>query len=439
MKRKFYEELAKWKKEKLHIPLMVVGARQVGKTYIIDQFCQENFDNYYYLNFMKEKEFVNLFDSIDSFEKKVEVLETLVGGSLRNNDKTVLFVDEVQQCESFIEALKFFNESNDTFNIICAGSLLGVALRRLNYSFPVGKVVIKYMYPLDFEEFLWATGNEKYIKEIKYSFNNNVVLPDIYHNYLIDQFYKFLYLGGMPNVVNNFITNEQNMALIDTDIIKNIVEAYFDDMSKYANNLKASRIRNIYSSIPSQLAKENQKFLFSQVDEKDNRKRDYISPLDWLIASKLVFLDYLVTKPEFPLKGFLDKESFKIYLSDTGILNSLLGISQKAYILDKDFSFKGIITENYVANELVKMGYDLFYWSRKGKNNGNAEIDFIIQKDNDIIPIEVKAGKNTQAKSLKVYMETFKPKYAIKLSSNNFSFNENIKDIPLYALFCLKD
>ena len=439
MKRKFYEELAKWRKEKLHIPLMVVGARQVGKTYIIDQFCQENFDNYYYLNFMKEKEFVNLFDSIDSFEKKVEVLETLVGGSLRNNDKTVLFVDEVQQCESFIEALKFFNESNDTFNIICAGSLLGVALKRLNHSFPVGKVVIKYMYPLDFEEFLWATGNERYIKEIKHSFNNNVALPDLYHNYLIDLFYKFLYLGGMPNVVNNFITNEQNMALIDTDIIKNIVEAYFDDMSKYASDLETIRIRNIYSSIPSQLAKENQKFLFSQVDKKDNRKRDYISPLDWLIASKLVFLDYLVTKPEFPLKGFLDKESFKIYLSDTGILNSLLGISQKAYILDNDFSFKGIITENYVANELDKMGYDLFYWSRKGKNNGNAEIDFIIQKDNDIIPIEVKAGKNTQAKSLKVYMETFKPKYAIRLSANNFSFNENIKDIPLYAVFCLKD
>ncbi len=436
MKRKFYNQLIQWKNNNLGVPLMVIGARQVGKTYIIEKFCEENFKNYYCLNFMKDKDFKQIFEQAGSFEKKVEILEAVIGVSLRNNKDTILFVDEVQECESFIESLKFFNESIDNFNIICAGSLLGVAVKRFKCSFPVGKVIIKYMYPLDFEEFLWATGNERFVPYIRSSFLSNEKVPDLIHNTLIELYYKFLYLGGMPVVIDNFIKQKMNMSLIDNNLIKYIIEVYFDDMSKYASNLETIRIRNIYRSIPSQLAKENQKFMFSLVDEKDNRKRDYISALDWLIASKLVFLCNQVTKPEYPLNGFIDNDAYKIYLSDTGILNSLLNISLKCYLLDQDFSYKGVITENYVANELIKMGYDLHYWSRKGKNNANAEVDFLFQKDNKIIPVEVKAGKNTQAKSLKVYMEHYNAEYAIRLSINNFNLSNGVKDIPLYALFC---
>lgn len=439
MKRKFYNELLAWKNNDLHVPLMVVGARQVGKTFIIQEFCKKNFNNFYFLNLMSEKNIVDLFASRDSFEKKIEALEVMLGGSIRNSDDTVLFVDEVQESEEFIEFLKFFNESSDNFNIICAGSLLGVALKRLSSSFPVGKVIIKNMYPLDFEEFLWAVNSEKTIEIIKRSFQNNEPLNETLHIELMNLLNKFLYLGGMPAVINNYLKQNTNLALIDTSVIEQIMSGYFNDMSRYAEEKDSIRIRNLYINIPSQLAKENQKFVFTNIDSKDNRKRDYITPLDWLLASKLVFNCSLVTKPEFPLKGFVDNDSFKLYLSDTGILNNLLEITPDVYLLDMPFSYKGVVVENYVASELIKMGYELFYWSRKGKNNGNAEVDFIIQNKLNVIPIEVKSGKNTQAKSLKFYNELFKPKLSIRISANNFSLNGNVKDIPLYALFCLRD
>lgn len=438
MKRKFYDILKVWKKKNNGVPLMVIGARQVGKTYIIDKFCQENYTNYYYINFMREKEFVNLFKEIKSYERRVDALESLIGGSIRNSEDTVLFVDEVQESEEFIETLKFFNEDNDKFNIICAGSLLGVALKRLECSFPVGKVEIKTMYPLDFEEFLIATGNERFISSIKNAYEKDEELPTIIHNKLLDLFYKYLYLGGMPSVINNFIENDMNLSMVEEEIIENIIEAYFDDMSKYADSKEVIRIRNLYRNIPSQLAKENQKFIFTEIDVNDNRKRDYITALDWLLASKLVFSCNLVTKPEYPLKGFVDNETYKLYLSDTGILNKMLDVSKKNFFLDGSFSYKGVIAENYVAMELVKMGYNLFYWSRKGKNSGNAELDFVVQMDDQVIPVEVKANNNTQAKSLRVYDSFYNPSLAIKISSNNFGKYDNVKCIPLYAVFCLK-
>lgn len=438
MKRKFYDELLNWKENNLHVPLIVVGARQVGKTYIIDEFCKNNFKNYYYVNLMNEKEFVDYFDSLGSFDKRVEVLENFLHTSLKNNDDSILFVDEVQESEVFIESLKFFNESADDYNIVCAGSLLGVALRRMHCSFPVGKVIQKDMYPLDFEEFLWATNNEWYIDKIKKSFINNEPLLEIVHTKLLDLFFKYLYLGGMPQVINNFLENDMEVVRLNKNVIEQIIKAYFEDMKKYTDNKESVRITNLYSSIPSQLAKENQKFVFTQIDKEDKRKRDYVTALDWLYASRLVLSCNLVTKLEFPLKGFVDIDSFKLYWSDTGILNKLLNVPASSYILNKPFSFKEIVVENYVACELRKMEYDLFYWTRKGKNNGNAEIDFIIQHEMDVIPLEVKAGRNTQAKSLMVYNEMYKPELAIRISTNNFSKNGNIKEIPLYAVFCLK-
>ena len=438
MQRLFYKELENWYKNSRRYPMLVVGARQVGKTYIITKFCKDYFKNVISINLMKDKDLINIFKEDYSFENKVALFETVLGQKISGED-TVLFVDEVQESEDFIESLKFFNESDETYNIICAGSLLGVTLSRFTKSFPVGKVIKKEMFPLNFEEFLMATNNERYIPLIKKSYETNEKLPYIIHETLLNLFHIYLFLGGMPEVIQDYINNNGDLVKTNKDIIEKIVNSYINDMGKYVRTSKESlRIKAIYSDIPSQLAKENQKFIFANLETKDSRKRDYITAIDWLINSKLVLKCNMLTTPLFPINGYVDKDSYKLYLNDPGIMNYFLKVPSSAFLLDMDYSYKGVVTENYVASELSKNNNKLFYWSRKGKNKGNAEIDFILQQDIDVIPIEVKSSNNVQAKSLNVYVETFKPKYAIRISSKNFGFENNIKSIPLYAVFCIK-
>ena len=438
MQRLFYKELENWYKNSRRYPMLVVGARQVGKTYIITKFCKDYFKNVISINLMKDKDLINIFKEDYSFENKVALFETVLGQKISGED-TVLFVDEVQESEDFIESLKFFNESDETYNIICAGSLLGVTLSRFTKSFPVGKVIKKEMFPLNFEEFLIVTNNERYIPLIKKSYETNEKLPYIIHETLLNLFHIYLFLGGMPEVIQDYINNNGDLVKTNKDIIEKIVNSYIDDMGKYVSTSKESlRIKAIYSDIPSQLAKENQKFIFANLETKDSRKRDYITAIDWLINSKLVLKCNMLTTPLFPINGYVDKDSYKLYLNDPGIMNYFLKVPSSAFLLDMDYSYKGVVTENYVASELSKNNNKLFYWSRKGKNKGNAEIDFILQQDIDVIPIEVKSSNNVQAKSLNVYVETFKPKYAIRISSKNFGFENNIKSIPLYAVFCIK-
>ena len=438
MQRLFYKELENWYKNSRRYPMLVVGARQVGKTYIITKFCKDYFKNVISINLMKDKDLINIFKEDYSFENKVALFETVLGQKISGED-TVLFVDEVQESEDFIESLKFFNESDETYNIICAGSLLGVTLGRFTKSFPVGKVIKKEMFPLNFEEFLMATNNERYIPLIKKSYETNEKLPYIIHETLLHLFHIYLFLGGMPEVIQDYINNNGDLVKTNKDIIEKIVNSYINDMGKYVSTSKESlRIKAIYSDIPSQLAKENQKFIFANLETKDSRKRDYITAIDWLINSKLVLKCNMLTTPLFPINGYVDKDSYKLYLNDPGIMNYFLNVPSSAFLLDMDYSYKGVVTENYVASELSKNNNKLFYWSRKGKNKGNAEIDFILQQDIDVIPIEVKSSNNVQAKSLNVYVETFKPKYAIRISSKNFGFENNIKSIPLYAVFCIK-
>lgn len=438
MQRLFYQELIDWYENNINYPLLVVGARQVGKTYIISKFCNDYFKNVISINLMKNKDLINIFKEDYSFENKVALLETVLGQKISGKD-TVLFVDEVQASEDFIEALKFFNESDEVYNIICAGSLLGVTLSRFTKSFPVGKVIKKNMYPLSFEEFLMATNNERFIPLIRKSYETNEKLPYIIHETLLNFFHIYLYLGGMPEVVQDYINNNHDLVKINKNILEKIVNSYIDDMGKYVTSSKESlRIKAIYNDIPSQLAKENQKFIFANLETKDSRKRDYISAIDWLINSNLVLKCNTLTTPLFPINGYVDRDSYKLYLNDPGIMNHFLKIPVSVFLQDVDYSYKGVVTENYVASELVKNNNSLFYWSRKGKNKGNAEIDFILQQNLDVVPIEVKSSNNVQSKSLKVYMETFKPKYSIRISSKNFGFENNIKSVPLYAVFCIK-
>lgn len=437
MKRKFWTILDNWKNlAENKMPLLVIGPRQVGKTYIINKFCEEKYKNYCYINLFEDKRIIEWFKTIDTFEKKVEILEITYDISLEDNN-TILFIDEVQESEEFIEALKPFCEKGYT-NIICAGSLLGVKLKRFNKSYPVGKVYEENMYPMDFEEYLLAIGKERYIEPIYNSFEKNEEC--LFHKELMMEFKRFLFLGGMPRIIQEYINKSQDLAKINKNLIKNIVSSYILDMRKYNKDNKENiRIERIFRNIPSQLAKENQKFTFSKLDSKDNRKRDYITALDWLIASRLVLPCTSVNTPSYPLMAYTDNETYKLFLNDTGISSSMTGINSPSILYAEDYSFKGVLTENYVATELVKFGIPLYFWTRKNAK-GNAEVDFLIQVKENIIPVEVKAGTDTKSKSLEIYNEKFNPELMIRISARNFGYNEErkIKSIPLYATFCIE-
>lgn len=411
---------------------MVIGARQIGKTYIINEFCEENYNDYIYINLMDDEGIIEIFDEKINTDEKVRKMELYLGHTIKEN--TVIFFDEIQESENLIAALKYFCESDFPYKIICAGSLLGVKLKRFNKSFPVGKVIIKYMYPLNFEEFLMAIDYSQAIEEIRKCFNNNEKMSNPIHEKLLNYYRIFLATGGMPVAVNNIIENKLNILEFDNNLLQSIIDAYLADMKKYTLNYYESvKIEKIYRNIPSQLAKENKKFQFSKI-EQYARRRDYESSLDWLIASKLVIPCYFVNKFETPLKGFMDEEKFKLYLSDSGILTQLLEIPRNKILLNENFQYKGVITGNYVANELQTNGINLYYWAK----NQVAEIDFLIDTSKGVIPIEVKANENKKSKSLNYFMKENKINFAIRISANNFGFENNIKSVPLYAVFCIK-
>lgn len=434
MKRLFEDTLMKWKNNGMKKPLMVIGARQTGKTYTIEKFISENFEEHLSFNIEKEERIRDIFEKSIDAEVIIKELELYIGKNI-DLDKTVIFFDEIQESERLITSLKYFCESKLPFKIICAGSLLGVKLKRLKSSFPVGKVTIEYMYPLNFEEFLLATGKEMLRGKIKECYKTMTPLPDFAHEDALKLYRLYLCVGGMPEAVDNFVNNGLDIFKFDFKILSNIRESYVADMKKYVDNKSESvKIEKVYYSIPEQLAKENKNFQYS-ILEKNARGRKYRNPIEWLMASKLVLIANNVKRVEIPLKVFADENSFKLYLSDVGLLLNLSEIKYNEVLMDEDFIFKGVITENYVAQELIRQFPSLYYWT----SDRDAEVDFLIHTNDGIIPIEVKSGINNKSKSLNVYIEYNKPKYAIRLSTRNFGFENNIKSIPLYATFCIKD
>ena len=294
---------------------------------------------------------------------------------------------------------------------------------------------MEYMYPMNFEEFLIATGNEMLRNKIKECYKEMTPMPDFAHEQAIKLYKQYLCVGGMPEAVKNFVENDLDILKFDTHIISDIKEMYIADMQKYVkNNLETVKIEKIYKNIPSQLAKENKTFKYNFIEE-NGRKRKYESSIDWLVAAKMILIDYNVKRQEIPLKVYIDEDNFKIYLSDVGILTNMSEIKFPDIMLDNTFIYKGAITENYVAQELTSKEESLYYWTSKR----NAEIDFILYSEEDgIIPIEVKSGNNVRSISLNMYMKEYNPKYAIRFSTRNFGFENNIKSIPLYAVFCIK-
>ena len=434
MKRQFEEKLMEWKNNGMKKPLMVIGARQIGKTYTIEKFINENFEEHLMFNVEKEEAVKNIFEKSIDDEEVVRELELYLNKKI-DLDKTIIFFDEVQESERLITSLKYFCESSKPYKIICAGSLLGVKLKRFNSSFPVGKVEIKYMYPLNFEEFLIAVGKEMLRDKIVECYKTMSPMPKFGHDEAIRLYHEYLCVGGMPEAINNFVNNELDILKFNQNILSDIKIAYMADMNKYLENKNESvKIETVYNSIPEQLAKKNKNFQYTVLEE-NARGRKYKSAIEWLIASKLVLMANKISKVQDPMKYFIDKNTFKLYLSDVGLLTNISEIKLNQIILDEDYIFKGVLTENYIAQEFASKEISLYYW----ESDGNAEVDFLLStNDEGIIPIEVKSGINNKSKSLNVYIEQNKPKYAIRFSTRNFGFENNIKSIPLYAVFCVK-
>lgn len=433
MKRKIYEDLLKWKNTESKIPLMVVGARQIGKTYIINEFCKKEFKKYIYINLLETPEIVSIFSRDINVMEKFKRMEIFLDTKI-DIENTVIFFDEVQESEDIISSLKFFCESEEKFKIICAGSLLGVKINRFKKSFPVGKVRILNMASMDFEEFLMANENFMLIDEIYNSYNKMMPIDNVLHNKLIELYKMYLCVGGMPEAVKDIINKKMNILEFNKNIASDIIISYLNDMNKYVvSNAESIKIEAIYKSIPTQLSNPSNKFQYSKLN-KNARSRDYIEPLNWLISSSMIYKSNLIKNIQIPLKGFIDENCFKLYFSDVGLLTSLLGVKYNDIILDNLEIYKGIITENYVATQFVSNKNDLYYWS----SSNRAKIDFILYNDDGIIPVEVNASKNIKSKSLNMYIEKFKPKYSIRISNKNFGFENGIKSVPLYATFCIK-
>lgn len=433
MERKIYQELIHWKNTNMTKPLMVIGARQIGKTYIINEFCKNEFKKYIYINLFEHLEIVEIFKQKINTEEKYKRMKIYLGTDI-DIENTIIFFDEIQESEELISALKYFNESEENFKIICAGSLLGVKLKRMHSSFPVGKVKMITMYPMDFEEFLIANGNMGLIDEIKNCYSNNKPMASVLHDMALNLYRLYLCVGGMPEAVKNLLDNNNDIVKFDRSIIEDIYISYLNDMNKYVDNkFEASKIESIYKSIPAQLGNQSNKFQYGKISQ-NARKRDYETALNWLLSSTMIHKSTILNKVEIPPLAFIISDHFKLYLSDVGILTNMLQIKYSDIILDKLLQYKGIIAENYVATQLMANDNALIYW----ESGNQAEVDFILYNNDGIIPIEVKASDNIGSQSLNIYMKRYNPKYAIRISTKNFGFANGIKSVPLYATFCIK-
>ncbi len=430
MKREIINDLIKWKKSGNRKPLIIHGARQVGKTYIIKQFGKKYYDNLIYVNFETNQEISSQISGSIDAKYIINKLELFYGEKIIPG-KTLIFFDEIQANERALTSLKYFCEDAPEYHIIAAGSLLGIAINRENYSFPVGKVQMLNMYPLSFKEFLMAIGRENLIDEIKKHFETNTRMDNDIHELCLKLYRTYLIVGGMPEVVQTYLEEQKTISAIDVQA--EILLSYERDMTKYADNNLSNRIISAFDSIPVQLAKDNQKFQY-KVISKGGTSGIFGEAILWLKNSGIVNQVYRA-KAELPLEMYKDLASFKLYMSDVGLF-----VNKAKYPLYQiDLSSQpvmiamGPLTENYVANELKVNGYELYYWESEGK----AELDFMIQKDVDIVPIEVKTTTHTKSRSLDIYKKIYNPKYAIRISEKNFGFENNIKSVPLYAVFCI--
>lgn len=429
MERKIMEKLIKWKEDKDRKPLILRGARQVGKTYILKLFGEENYKNIAYFNFDHDTELYQLFKNTKDPKRILEQLSFVCGKAIEPKNTLIIF-DEVQECPDALNSLKYFNEEANEYHIVAAGSLLGIRLSHT--SFPVGKVDFLDMYPMTFSEFLMADGLKNLVDYME-SINSFENIPEIFFSRLEEKLKAYFIIGGMPEAVNSWVT-EKDISKVNK-IQENILKAYEEDFSKHTTVIEANRISIIWNSIPSQLAKDNKKFLY-QVSKEGARAREYEGAVNWLNDANLIYKIYNVTKPNMPLKAYTDLSAFKIYLNDVGLLRKMTDLDSKVVIEgNKVFEeFKGALTENYVLQTLLASGLKANYFTFDNK----YEIDYIIQYKNNIIPIEVKSNENINSVSLKHYNEKYVPKTRIRFSMKNLQKDDNLINIPLFMVEYIK-
>lgn len=426
-------KLIAWKEKKNRMPLIVHGARQVGKTYIVNEFGKDNYDNIIYVNFETNVDILKDFEMKITPEFLISRMELFFGEKIKKG-KTLIFFDEIQASERALTSLKYFCEDAPEYHVIAAGSLLGVAINRDKFSFPVGKVDMMILYTMDMNEFLWALDKESLVEEIRRCYKRNEEMAPSLHNLCLELYKTYLIVGGMPNAIERYLDESK---IIDSIDVKNgILNSYIADMSKYTSRTEATKVRASYDSIPSQLAKKNKKFQYKVV-QKGGTASIFGPSLSWLESAGIILKCHKIEHGYMPPRAYRDLSSFKLYMSDVGLLTMKSGVSLHSIISGdtRNFTFIGAITENYVAQGLTSNGHDLHYWTSKD----TAEIDFIIQDDDLIIPIEVKSGTNTRSRSLNVYHKKYNPKYSIRVSAKNFGFENDIKSVPLYAVFCIEN
>ena len=431
MYRKIMAYLEKWKKSPHRKPLILQGARQVGKTYSVLEFGRNNYENVAYFNFESNPKLADTFDESINPSYLIPILSHIAGQTIIK-EKTLIIFDEVQLCERALTSLKYFCEEAPEYHIIVAGSLLGVAVNRERFSFPVGKVDMKTLYPMDLEEFMLALGEDSLVNKIKECFENNTPMPSSLHNSAMQIYKQYLVVGGMPECVMQYVNTKDHILVRHTQ--SNILLSYLNDMSKYNNLNEIKKTRLVYDNITVQLSKKNTRFQYKLV-KKGGRASEFENAIEWLVLSGIVSQIYKVEQINKPLENYRDIDAFKIYVSDLGLLcaKKELVPNDVLYMVEELNDFKGGMVENYVNSQLIINGYTTYYW----ESARSAEVDFIIQREGKIIPIEVKSADNTRAKSLNRYIEAYKPDYAIKLSTKNFGFEDNKKTVPLYAAFCI--
>ncbi len=428
MYRKALKSLIEWKNSKKRKPLILEGARQVGKTWLMQEFGKTQYKNTVYVTFdnAKNRKVHDIFAQDYNTERIIENLSVYSKIKI-DPANTLIILDEIQECSNALTALKYFYENAPQYQIVCAGSLLGIALHQ-GTSFPVGKVDLLNLYPLSFTEFLEAIGEKQFADLITdLNFDSIKNFKDEYIRYLKNYFY----IGGMPEVVQSFIDNRDFSQV--RDIQKKILETYENDFSKHLPTSAVSKTRMLWNNIPMQFAKENKKFIYGLI-KHGARAKEYENSLYWLKDCGLIYEVYRVTTPRMPLKAYGDISSFKLFIVDVGLLCALSEIDMEILLEENAVfkEFKGSLCEQYVLQQLkASSNKSVYYWSAE---KGNAEIDFLIQNKGNIIPMEVKAGINLKAKSMQVYKEKFKPKISVRTSLADYKKTDDLYDVPLYMI-----
>ena len=420
------EKLYKWKNSKRRKPLIIEGARQVGKTWLMKEFGEQAYADTVYINFDSNSRMADLFSADLDTDRLIMGLELYAGRKI-NPDNTLLIFDEVQEVPRALASLKYFYENAPQYHIVCAGSLLGIALHQ-GTSFPVGKVDFLKLYPLSFSEFLMATGNERFAELLK---NQDYEMITSFKQTYIDALKHYYFVGGMPEAVQSFAESKDFNEV--RAIQKRILAAYEQDFSKHAPNEIVPKIRMLWNSIPSQLARENKKFIYGLVRE-GGRAREYETAIMWLSDCGLVHKVSRVNAAGVPLKAYEDLKAFKLFIVDVGLLGCMTGLRQRT-LLDGDdlfVEFKGALTEQYVCQQLETIeDLDIYYYTN---DRSSCEIDFVVDTGEQIVPIEVKAETNLRAKSLKTYRERFEPELSVRTSMADYKKEDWLLNLPLYAI-----